>query len=67
MTTVKNFMDGTSWVAHYFAFGKLLRPRLFLFYRRLAGVLSNMGNVNPLNQLMGSNGYPNDLGYFYLN
>jgi hypothetical protein len=51
MTTVKNFMDGTSWIAHYFAFG----------------VLTNMGNVNPLNQLMGSNGYPNDLGYFYLN
>jgi hypothetical protein len=51
MTTVKNFMDATSWVAHYFAFG----------------ALSDMGNVNPLNKLLGSNGYPTPLGSFYIN
>ena len=38
-----------------------------VFYRRLTGALSNMGNVNSLNQLLGSNGYPTDLGYLYIN
>ncbi|RDB22777.1 Alkali-sensitive linkage protein 1 [Hypsizygus marmoreus] len=51
MNTLKNFMDNTSWVAHYFAFGAMY----------------DMGNVNPLNQLLGSNGKPTDLGYLYIN
>ncbi|KAG5648664.1 hypothetical protein DXG03_000010 [Asterophora parasitica] len=51
MSKVKNFMDNTSWVAHYFAFGAMY----------------DMNDVNPLNQLLGSNGKPTDLGYLYIN
>ncbi|GLB33625.1 putative expressed protein [Lyophyllum shimeji] len=51
MSKVKNFMDNTGWVQHYFAFGAMY----------------DMGNVNPLNQLLGSNGKPTDLGYMYIN
>lgn len=50
MQTVKPFMDSQSWIPHYFAFGTLY----------------DMGNVNPLNQLLGSNGYPNALGSYYV-
>jgi len=50
MKTVKSFMDNTDWVAHYFAFG----------------ALSDMGNVNPANQLLGGNGYPTQLGQLYI-
>jgi O-glycosyl hydrolase len=48
---VKKFMDDTEWIKAYFAFG----------------FMHNMGNVNPLNQLLGSNGKPTDLGYLYIN
>ncbi|KAF9469066.1 glycosyl hydrolase catalytic core-domain-containing protein [Collybia nuda] len=51
MKTVKDFMNNTSWVAHYFAFG----------------VMHDMVGVNPANQLMASNGFPTDLGYLYIN
>ncbi|KAG6911674.1 hypothetical protein DXG01_007924 [Tephrocybe rancida] len=50
MTTTKDFMDSTSWVAHYFAFGAMY----------------DLGNVNPLNALLGSNGKPTSLGYKYI-
>jgi hypothetical protein len=50
MTTVKNFMDSTSWVGKYFAFG----------------VLHDMAGVNSLNQLLGSDGQPTDLGRLYI-
>lgn len=29
--------------------------------------MHNMVDVNPLNQLMSSNGFPTDLGYLYVN
>jgi len=51
MSQTKNFMDNTPWIAHYFAFGAMY----------------DMGNVNPLNQLLASNGKPTDLGYLYIN
>jgi len=51
MKTVKDFMDGTSWVPHYFAFG----------------VMHDMVGVNPFNQLMAPNGQPTDLGWLYIN
>jgi hypothetical protein len=50
MKTVKDFMDNTPWVAKYFAFG----------------VLHDMAGVNGLNQLLGPNGQPTDLGRFYI-
>ncbi|KAF5388205.1 hypothetical protein D9615_000226 [Tricholomella constricta] len=51
MSKTKNFMDNTSWIAHYFAFGTMY----------------DMGNVNPLNRLLGDDGRPTDLGYMYIN
>ncbi|KAH0587346.1 hypothetical protein J132_09512 [Termitomyces sp. J132] len=51
MKTTKTFMDNTSWVTAYFAFGAMY----------------DMGNVNPLNQLLGSNGQPTSLGWYYIN
>jgi len=48
--TVMKYMDGQSWVPHYFPFG----------------FMHDMSNVNPDNQLMGSNGGPNALGNQYL-
>jgi len=50
MNTVTSFMDNTSWVQHYFAFG----------------VQHDMVGVNTLNQLMNSNGQPTSLGWDYL-
>ncbi|KAF8639652.1 hypothetical protein AX17_000917 [Amanita inopinata Kibby_2008] len=50
MGTVKAFMDKTDWVAHYFAFG----------------VMHDMYNVNPLNQLLAPSGEPTQLGYLYI-
>ncbi|KAG6837938.1 hypothetical protein H0H93_008332 [Arthromyces matolae] len=50
MTVTKNWMDATDYIAHYFYFGAMY----------------DMGNVNQLNQLMSSNGYPNALGKFYI-
>jgi hypothetical protein len=50
MSKTKAWMDSTPFVARYFYFGAMY----------------NMGNVNVLNQLMSSNGSPNDLGRFYI-
>jgi len=50
MNTVTKFMDNTSWVQQYFAFG----------------VQHDMAGVNVLNQLMNSNGQPTPLGWDYL-
>jgi hypothetical protein len=50
MKTVTEFMDGADYVEQYFAFG----------------FMQNMGNVNPLDQLMGGNNLPNALGNLYL-
>ena len=33
----------------------------------IIGAMHQMQGVNDFNQLMGSNGYPTDLGYWYLN
>ncbi|PFH52876.1 glycoside hydrolase family 128 protein [Amanita thiersii Skay4041] len=54
MATAKGFMDNTPWVKKYFAFGVL-------------GVMHDMYNVNPVNQLLGSNNQPTDLGWLYIN
>jgi O-glycosyl hydrolase len=51
MRTVTAFMDNTSWVVAYYAFG----------------VMHDMGNVNYLNQLMAGNGGPTPLGFEYIN
>ncbi|TFK43346.1 glycosyl hydrolase catalytic core-domain-containing protein [Crucibulum laeve] len=51
MDTVTNFMDNSPFVAAYFAFG----------------VMHDMVGVNTLDQLMGPNGLPTDLGYSYIN
>ncbi|KAF8076205.1 glycosyl hydrolase catalytic core-domain-containing protein [Lyophyllum atratum] len=51
MSKTKKFMDETPWLKHYFAFGAMY----------------DMGNVNPLNQLLGNDGRPTDLGYMYIN
>jgi len=49
--TVIGFMESTDWVAAYFAFG----------------IMHDMNNVSPLNQLMASSGKPTALGQKYLN
>jgi hypothetical protein len=49
--TIKPWMDSQNWIDYYFAFGAMY----------------DLGNVNPLNALLGGNKYPTDLGYFYLN
>jgi len=51
MTQSINFMESTSWVTAYFAFG----------------VMKDMQGVNTLNQLMNSAGQPTALGYAYIN
>ncbi|KIK08407.1 glycoside hydrolase family 128 protein [Laccaria amethystina LaAM-08-1] len=51
MDTVTGFMDSTSWVKKYFAFG----------------LQHDMVGVNPANQLLASNGYPTALGKDYIN
>jgi len=51
MTTVVNFMEETDWIPMYFAFG----------------VSTDMRGVNPLDQLMNSNGQPTALGKMYIN
>ncbi|PPQ77341.1 hypothetical protein CVT25_010923 [Psilocybe cyanescens] len=51
MDTVTSWMDSTSYVKGYMAFG----------------VMHDMSGVNPLNQLMAGNGLPTPLGYDYLN
>lgn len=43
-------MDSTSYVEQYFAFG----------------FMHDMGNVNPLDTMLGSNNQPNALGSSYL-
>jgi hypothetical protein len=48
--TIKPWMDGQSWIPFYFAFGAMY----------------DLGNVNPLNALLGGNKYPTDLGYYYI-
>jgi hypothetical protein len=48
--TVKQWMEGQSWIDYYFAFGTLY----------------DMGNVNPLNQLLGGDGNPTALGRYYI-
>ncbi|KAJ8523505.1 hypothetical protein ONZ45_g12 [Pleurotus djamor] len=50
MGAVTGFMDSQSWVKGYFAFG----------------VMHDMVDVNPLNQLMAGDGRPTDLGYQYI-
>jgi hypothetical protein len=50
MSGAKKFLDSTPWIVSYSWFG----------------VMHDMGNVNPLNRLMGSDGKPNDLGWLYL-
>ncbi|CAA7259519.1 unnamed protein product [Cyclocybe aegerita] len=50
MNTVTGWMDNTSWVKKYFAFG----------------VMHDMVGVNTLNQLMAPNGQPTELGWNYL-
>ncbi|KAF4602241.1 hypothetical protein EYR40_005446 [Pleurotus pulmonarius] len=50
MDTVTSFFDNTPWVKAYFAFG----------------AMHDMYNVNPDNQLMGSDGRPNALGKKYI-
>ncbi|WP_176696807.1 glycoside hydrolase family protein [Candidatus Ichthyocystis sparus] len=52
MTTVKDFMDGTSWVPHYFAFG--------LFH------ISD-DETAPVWHLMDADGQPSELGLLYIN
>jgi len=51
MTSVTSWMDQTSWVEAYFAFG----------------LLHDMWNVNYDNQLMASDGSPTDLGKLFIN
>ncbi|KAM6495734.1 Glycosyl hydrolase catalytic core domain containing protein [Amanita muscaria] len=51
MAKVQSFMDNTPWIEAYFAFG----------------VMYDMYNVDPANQLLGGNGQPNSLGYYYIN
>ncbi|KAH9482862.1 hypothetical protein JR316_0004962 [Psilocybe cubensis] len=51
MDTVTGWMDATSYIKGYMAFG----------------VMHDMSGVNPLNQLMAGNGLPTPLGYDYLN
>jgi len=51
MTTAIDFMESTSWITAYFAFG----------------VMQNMQGVNTLNQLMNSAGQPTALGLKYIN
>lgn len=51
MGKVQSFMDNTPWIEAYFAFG----------------VMYDMFNVDPANQLLGGNGQPNSLGYYYIN
>jgi O-glycosyl hydrolase len=50
LQTVTEWMDKTTYVDAYFAFG----------------VLDNMSNVNPLDKLMDNGGGPNSLGKLYL-
>jgi len=50
MRTVTGFMDGQPWIEQYFAFG----------------MLHDMYNVNPANQLLGWDGHPTELGRVYL-
>ncbi|KAF8803704.1 hypothetical protein BYT27DRAFT_7108977 [Phlegmacium glaucopus] len=50
MKTVTSWMDSTSFVEKYFAFG----------------VMTDMGNVSPLNQLMNPDGTPTPLGWTYI-
>ncbi|PPQ74906.1 hypothetical protein CVT26_011401 [Gymnopilus dilepis] len=50
MNTVTAWMDSTSYVSKYFAFG----------------VMHDMQGVNPLDQLMAANGQPTELGWNYL-
>ncbi|KIM45991.1 glycoside hydrolase family 128 protein [Hebeloma cylindrosporum] len=50
MNTVTAWMDSTGYVERYFAFG----------------IMHDMVGVNPLNQLMASNGQPTALGWNYL-
>ncbi|KAK2466345.1 hypothetical protein APHAL10511_001987 [Amanita phalloides] len=49
--TVKHFMDSVPWVKGYFAFG----------------VMFDMYNVDIANRLLGSNGQPTSLGWYYVN
>jgi hypothetical protein len=51
MTTAIDFMESTSWITAYFAFG----------------VMKDMQGVNTLNQLMNSAGQPTALGQKYIN
>ncbi|TFK76087.1 hypothetical protein BDN72DRAFT_831533 [Pluteus cervinus] len=51
MQTVTGWMDSSPTVDRYFAFGAMY----------------DMYNVNPDNQLLGGNGAPTDLGYYYIN
>jgi len=50
MSDAINFMESTSWVVAYFAFG----------------IMKNMQGVNTLDQLMNSAGQPTSLGYQYV-
>ncbi|KAG6832965.1 hypothetical protein H0H92_004849 [Tricholoma furcatifolium] len=50
METTQAWMDATDYIQHYFFFGAMY----------------DMGNVNPDNQLLGSNGQPTDLGWYYI-
>jgi hypothetical protein len=50
MSTVTKWMDSQWFIKYYFAFG----------------VLHDMYNVNGLNQLLGGDGKPTDLGWLYL-
>ncbi|KAG6855033.1 hypothetical protein C0991_005962 [Blastosporella zonata] len=50
MTNTKTWMDSTYYIDRYFWFG----------------AMQDMGNVNPLNQLMASSSGPNSLGQYYI-
>jgi hypothetical protein len=69
MNTVTAWMDSTWYVEAYFAFGKLpaiLWIWTWLNFSTPQGVTHNMVGVNPLDQLMASNGQPTELGWNYL-
>jgi len=51
ITTIKNWADETSWLVMHAPFGALY----------------DMGNVDPVNQLLGSDGQPTPLGRVFIN
>lgn len=66
-TTVKNFMDGASYVMAYAPYGMYSsNVRIFLYADFVtSAIVYDMGNVNPVNQLLDSNLGPTSLAQIY--